>query len=162
MSDRPLIQAVKQSDYEQAAALLDRGHDVHERGEGEWPALNFAASRGDLRMVELLIERGADVFLRGADGRTPYKIAIAASHPDVARRLRTQEEAVGGDRDRISSREWETRPYCKAYPLEEVRQYPLWTELAGTSLGEGSPAADSGSAPEDNLVFIHEDYSVTR
>jgi uncharacterized protein len=162
MSDRPLIQAVKQSDYEQAAALLDRGHDVHERGESEWPALNFAAGKGDLRVVELLIERGADVFLRGVDGRTPYKIAIAASHLDVARRLKAQEEAVGGDRDRISSSEYQTRPYCKAYRLEDLRQYPLWTEMVGASLGKDSPAADSGSAPEDNLVFIHEDYSVTR
>src|SRR5688572_20911031 len=160
--DRPLIQAVKQSDYEQVAALLDRGHDVHERGESEWPALNFAAGKGDLRMVDLLIERGADVFLRGADGRTPYKIAIAASHLDVARRLKTREETVGGDRDRISSREYQRRPYCKAYRLEEMRQYSLWTELVGASLAPDSAAADSGSAPEDSLVFIHEDYSVTR
>lgn len=161
-SDRPLIEAVKQSDYRQVAELLDRGHDIHERGESDWPALNFAAGKGDLRMVELLIERGADVFLCGADGRTPYKIALAASHLDVARRLKTQEEAVGGDGSRISSREWQTRPYCKAYSLDHVRQYPLWTDLAGTSAGEDRPADSSERAAEDNFVFIHEDYSVTR
>jgi uncharacterized protein len=162
MSDRPLIKVVKQSDYEQATALLDQGHDVHERGESEWPALNFAAGKGDLRMVELLIERGADVFLRGVDGRTPYKIAIAASHLNVARRLKAQEESVGGDRDRSSSREYQTRPYCKAYRLEDLRQYPLWMDLVGASLGEDGPAAEPRPAPEDNLVFIHEDYTVTR
>src|SRR4051794_11505067 len=104
MSDRPLIDAVKASNYARVSALLDDGADVHERGEHGWPALNFAAGRGDREMVRLLIDRGADVFLTGADGRTPYKIAIAAAHADVARDLKHREEQVGGDRDRVSSR----------------------------------------------------------
>src|SRR5262245_4514138 len=101
-------------------------------------------------MVQLLVARGADVFLTGLDGRTPYQIAIAASRLDVARYLQTREADAGGDRDRISSREWEARPYCQACRLADVRTYPQWPS-----------AVDSGSV-EDDLVFIHEDYSVTR
>src|SRR5690349_5545334 len=124
MSEGPLIAAVKAADCAQVQRLLDGGHDVHERGENEWPALNFAAGKGDRALVRLLIDRGANVFLTGADGRTPYQIAVAASHREVAEDLRSREEDIGGDALRASSREWETRPYCKAYRLQELRRYP--------------------------------------
>ena len=154
MNDRPLIAAVKSSSREQVVALLDNGHDIQERGEQDWPALNFAAGKGDLEMVRLLSDRGADVFATGADQRTPYQIAIAASHAEVARELAEREMKAGGDQRHISSQEWETRPYCKAYRLGELRRFPNWKDISAADIVE--------AAPDDDYVFIHEDYSVTR
>lgn len=158
--ERPLIAAVQASDHARVAALLDAGHDVHARGDEEWPALCFAAGRGDLAMVRLLIARGADVFATGRDGRTPYLIALAASHGAVARELRQREEALGGDSVRTSSRAWERRPYCKAYHLDDLRAHPFWR---AAEFPPSSRAALSDEAPgDDDLVFVHDDYSVTR
>jgi hypothetical protein len=154
MTDLPLIAAVKTSNREQVVALLDSGHDIHERGEQDWPALNFAAGKGDLEMVRLLSDRGADVFATGADQRTPYQIAIAASHAEVARELAQCEMKAGGDHGHISSQEWETRLYCKAYRLDEVRCFAQWKDISAPEIVE--------AASDDDLVFIHEDYSVTR
>lgn len=155
MDERPLITAVKASNREEVLSLLSSGHNVQERGEQDWPALNFAAGKGDLEMLRLLSDRGADLFATGTDRRTPYQIAVAASHFELARELARREAEAGGDRERISSREWEIRPYCKAYRLDEVRRYPQWNEGVA-----GAPAHPASS--DDDLVFIHEDYSVTR
>jgi uncharacterized protein len=153
MNDGPLIAAVKASNREQVVALLNNGHNIDERGEQDWPALNFAAGKGDLEMVRLLSDRGADVFATGADQRTPYQIAIAASHAEVARELAQREMKAGGDHGHISSHEWENRPYCKAYRLTEVSEFAQWKDISGTVIVETT---------EGDLVFIHEDYSVTR
>jgi ankyrin repeat protein len=147
MSEPALIAAIKASNPAQVVALLDAGCDVHERGEQDWPALNFAAGKGQGEIVRCLIERGADVWMTGADGRTPYEIAVAASHMDVAKLLKAREEELGGDVARISSRAWEARPYCKGYHLRELRAYPGWPE---------------SELSDDTVVFLHADYSVTR
>jgi hypothetical protein len=152
MGDLPLIEAVKRSDHVAAAALLAAGHDVHESGEQAWPALNFAAGKGDREMVALLLRHGADPFKTGADQRTPYQIAVAAAHFEVARDLRAREEQAGGDRERVSNREWETRPYCRAYPWRAVRDFPGWAKHGGV------PA----DVADDAFVFVHADHALTR
>jgi hypothetical protein len=144
-----LIKAVRESDHARVAALLDGGCDIHERGDQGWPALNFAAGKGDGEIVRRLIDKGADVWMTGADGRTPYQIAAAASHTDVAALLRAREEELGGDTARISSREWEARPYCRGYFVKELRDYAGWVD-------------GDAALPDDTVVFVHADYSVTR
>jgi ankyrin repeat protein len=72
--------------------LLDRGADPNIRDEGDnaYP-LHFAAERGDLRVVQLLVEHGADP----AGAGTTHELDVLgwavcfeyAFHPDVARYL---------------------------------------------------------------------------
>jgi len=50
---------------------------------GETP-LHVAARRWSLEVVEMLVQRGADVSRRRADGRTPYAVAALAGNEAVA------------------------------------------------------------------------------
>ena len=89
MSDESLIEAVKQGDAKKVEELIEGAADANMHGsEQEWTPLNFAAGQGNLEMVKLLVDVGkADVFKVGRDSRTPYKIAIAAGHAEVAHYL---------------------------------------------------------------------------
>jgi hypothetical protein len=169
MGDSELIEAVKEGSIEKAKKLIERGVDVDQHGEEqEWTALNYAAGRGDIEMVKLLVEKGkANVFEVGRDRRTPYKIAIAACRVDVAKYLRDAEEAAGGDKDMISSREGENRPYCKAYKLGDLRKFPSWTESrinwkANEDKDEQKAEGDGTGFSDDDIVFIHQDFTVTQ
>lgn len=163
MSNTLLIEAVKQGDRAKVRELIEARCDVNEKGtEQEWPALNFAAGKGDCETIKLLLERGADVLAVGRDNRTPYQIALAAGQLDACRVLQKAEEEAGGDQARVSSRSWETRPYCKAYRLGDLRTYQKWLEAelppdnktgSDETLEDGSP---------ESIVFIHQDYSVTK
>lgn len=139
-----IIGAVRAGDLVEARSLLDAGADVHARDEHEWTPLNWAAGRGDMEMVRLLVERGADVYKVGRDERTPYLIALAAGHAPVARFLRDIERRTG-DPSQSSGRE---KSYCKAYYSRDLRRWPAWSEKA---LGA-----------DDDVVFIHQDFTVTK
>ncbi len=162
MSDGALIAAVKAGDKQKVEAEIAAGADVNAPGsEQEWTALNFAAGKGDLAMVELLVKAGADVFKTGRDNRTPYKIAVAAGRAPVARYLASAEAAAGGDTQKISSRESETRPYCKAYQLKELRRYQKWAE-GKTNWKAPADEASAAGFSDDDIVFLHQDLTVTQ
>jgi hypothetical protein len=55
---------------------------------GETP-LHVAARRWDVAIVEALVERGADVSRRRADGRTPFAVATLSANGAVADWLRS-------------------------------------------------------------------------
>jgi ankyrin repeat protein len=166
MANTLLIEAVKAGDDQEVARLLSLGRDVNEKGnEQEWTPLNFAAGKGNLSLIRLLLDSGADVFQTGTDNRTPYLIALAAGHVDACRILRDAEERSGGDTRQVSSRACENRPYCKAYELQALRQFAHWTEneIEAESTGEADEAGDGGAClKDDDVVYIHQDYVVTR
>jgi hypothetical protein len=150
-----LIEAVKAGDSQRLETALANGADVNAAGpEQDWTALNYAAGRGDLGLVERLVGAGADVFRTGRDKRTPYQIAVAAGHAAVARYLAKAEAAAGGDTERISSRQSETRPYCKAYYLKELRRFAAWAQV------QAGPEAAGLS--DESVVFVHQDLTVTQ
>ena len=153
-----IISSVQAGDLIAVRALLDAGVDVHTRDEHDWTPLNWAAGRGDLEMVRLLLDRGADVYRVGRDQRTPYLIALAAGHAPVCRLLRDV-EAQGGDASQSSRRE---KAYCKAYYLRDLRRWPDWREPESALplfSESGDPARPS---EDDDVVFIHQDFSVTK
>jgi hypothetical protein len=165
MSVTELNQAVQDGDVTRAKELLDTGVDVNGHGEEqEWTPLNYASGRGDLEMVTLLLERGADVFNVGSDQRTPYEIALAASRVKVAQLLRETEDKVDPERAQTSSRR--APKYCKAYYLRDLRQFPDWTEneLPGPEeeAQAGETSDEATPLPEDQVVFLHTDLTVTR
>jgi uncharacterized protein len=163
MADRAFMKAVEDGELDLVASLIDGGSDVNQTdGDHEWTALNYAAGKGNLQMVKLLVEKGADVFKRGRDMRTPYKIAIAASNVQVAKFLARCEEAAGGDVRRESSREWEVRPYCKAYKISDLQAYPNWSGREKEQVEKSGRGKNVGEDPLADVCFIHQDFTVTK
>ena len=106
MSDLQLIDAVKTGQLAKVDEALNAGADIQQQDEQGWTPLNWAAGRGSVEIVSLLLNRGADVFRTGRDQRTPYKVAVAAKHIDVARLLKKAEQAVNGASGDSTSRDY--------------------------------------------------------
>ncbi|MEO8560997.1 MAG: ankyrin repeat domain-containing protein [bacterium] len=71
--------------------LLEHGADADPvcATNGETP-LHIAARRWDVATMELLVQRGADISRRRADGRTPYAVAELNGNGAVAEWLRAR------------------------------------------------------------------------
>ena len=162
MSNQSLIDAVKARDTAEVEKLILSGVDVNEGDEQGWTPLNFAAGAGDVPLVKLLIEKGADIFKTGRDRRTPYMIALAAGRVSVAKYLREMEDAYPGEKPQRPERK-----YCKAYHLQDLRQYPAWSEsrINWKKKQADINAANNGQGDDlftdDKVVFIHQDLTVT-
>jgi hypothetical protein len=158
MSDLGLIDAVKAGDYATAQMLIKKGSDLNQSDEQGWTPLNFAAGKGDLPLVTLLVESGAEIFNVGRDQRTPYMIALAAGRVSVVRYLKEAQEKYSGPKPPTPERN-----YCKAYHLEELRKYPAWSENRinwKETPGDGNGDIGHGFT-DDKIVFIHQDFTVT-
>jgi ankyrin repeat protein len=159
MSDLQLIDAVKTGQLAKVEEALNAGADVLQQDEQGWTPLNWAAGRGSVEIVSLLLNRGADVSRTGRDQRTPYQIALAAKHTDVARLLKKAEQAVNG-----ASGDSTSRNYARAYLLGELRKFSDWHEEK-INWKETIPADENGKSPElsdDDVVFVQEDFTVTQ
>jgi uncharacterized protein len=161
--DVRVCDAVKSGDYELVRKLVKEGASVHQRAEQDWTPLNFAAGKGDLKMVELLVEElGADVTAVGRDRRRPLAIAKAASRTEVAQYLTGVEKKLGVWEDPLL-----LRPYCKAYYLRDLRKFPGWSEKRDNwKINKYWPddiKADFEKPFEaDDVVFVHHDFQVTK
>ncbi len=82
----PLHQAVENDDMETARMIIDRGVKLNiVDGNGE-TALHKAAGTGNLALVRLLVEHGADTNIEGGLQRydqTPLDSAVSREHPEV-------------------------------------------------------------------------------
>ncbi|XP_046983414.1 BRCA1-associated RING domain protein 1-like [Schistocerca americana] len=86
--DRRLVQAAEQGAVGELRALIAAGADVGARGgQWGWTALHWAASRGDVEVVRLLLEAGAAVDARDKDGWTPLHCAAAYRQAEVVAAL---------------------------------------------------------------------------
>jgi len=154
MSDSQLIDAVKTGQLAKVEEALNAGADIHQQDEQGWTPLNWAAGKGSVEIVSLLLDRGADVFRTGRDQRTPYKIAVAAKHTDVARLLEKAEQAANG-----ASGDSTSRDYARAYLLGELRKFSDWREEK-----ESIPADENGNSrrlSDGDVVFLQQDFTVT-
>lgn len=161
-----LIAAVKEGDVGKARELCDASADIDQQDEHGWTPLNWAAGQGNVELVRLLLQRGADVTRTGRDNRTPLMIAKAASRKEVAEILTEAEKEKGVWEDPR-----QTRPYCKAYYLRDLRRFAGWSEnqeaaIAGDGdSGDPSPEDDdegSGPLTDESIVYLHQDFTVTR
>jgi ankyrin repeat protein len=83
----PLTAAAVRGHVEVVRYLLDEGADINLRPEGIWEtALEHACRGGQLGVVVLLLERGADAG-PDDDGMTPLMAASFSGHTDVAELL---------------------------------------------------------------------------
>jgi hypothetical protein len=70
------------------ALLIEKGADVNSTSsEGDTP-LHTAASLGNLEIVEVLIQNGADHTVKNDNGKTARDLAQEANHKDIAAKLR--------------------------------------------------------------------------
>lgn len=144
MVNLQLIEMTKSDDLEAARQLIQARADINQQDEHGWTALNWAAGRGNLAMIGLLIENGADVLRTGRDQRRPSLIACAAGHQEAAKLLAEAEERASGRPHGPPQ-----RSYCRAYPLRELRRFSAWAE-------------DVNGLSDDDIVFLHWDLTVTR
>lgn len=80
--DKRLHDAVEHGDLAEAQAALAEGANVASEYHGQTP-LETASKRGQVRMVRLLLDHGADVNSIQVDGKTPLMLAaksVMASH----------------------------------------------------------------------------------
>ena len=160
MSEARVIEAVKGGDRAAVEELVAGGADLNEQDENGWTPLNWAAGRGDVEVVRLLLDKGAEVFKVGRDQRTPYMIALAAGQQDTARLLREAEEAAQGE---PASRP--ERRYCSANEVGRLREFPDWPKEDARQVadGNGHPGGAPGAeAAENDIVYLHQDFTVTR
>ena len=143
MSELKLIEAVKKGDIHSVEGLLNSGEDKEQKDDYGWTALNWAAGKGDTPIIIKLLEAGANITNTGRDKRTAYQIALAAAHVESASVLQQAAQKAS------ISLEETARPYCKAYFLTDLRQFPDWPT---------NPA----DLTDDTVVFLHQDFSVTR
>ncbi len=160
MSEGKLIEAVKNGDHSALKGLLLHGASADERDEHGWTPLSWAAGRGDLEAVSVLLGHGADCAAKGRDQRTPLMIAKAAGRGEVAAALTEAEKQRG-----IWVDLRETRPYCRAYHLADLRRCASWSEApAAASEPRGSAGDGSGEAPglaDGDVAYLHQDFTVT-
>jgi hypothetical protein len=164
MSEMELVEAVKSGNRDSIKELIESGTEVNRQDKQGWTALNWAAAKGNLDVVELLLQHGADPFEVGRDLRTPAMIALAAGQAEVVRVLRQKEAQLKGQDAGQSERK-----YYAAYHLGDLRRYPAWAEnkLNGHAAsnngqaGEGEQAESQGLSDND-VVFLHQDYKVTK
>lgn len=162
MKEIGIFEAVKAENLSILNELINSGEDVNQQDEQGWTPLNWAAGKGNLPLVKLLIERGGDVLKVGRDKRTPHLIALAAGHLDVARFLREEENQLAGLQPIYTKRK-----YCKAYHLADLRSFQGWSEsrINWKEKVYGDSAQGNGKQIEffdGDIVFLHQDYTVTQ
>jgi len=148
--------AVNSEDIQKVEELLRSDADVNQQDEYGWTALHQAAGKGNLDLVRMLVEKGADLLKADKEQRNAYAVALAAGRVDVAAYLQDVMKEITGEKTPRKP-----RPYCKAYYLQDLRKYPDWSEnkISGKSNGQGN--GDDRNLSADSIVFIHQDHTVT-
>lgn len=155
--EKQLLEAVKSSDVEKVNQLITPGKVFHLEAVDEygWTPLNWAAGRGNLEILRLLVKHGANISNVGEDGRSAYEIALAASHPQVAAYLKSLRV-----KDNHMDSESKNAHYCKAYYLRDLRGFVDWSDSKKNHRDTGHPRKEE--LDDETVVFLHEDYTVTR
>lgn len=83
-----LVRAVTESNEERVGQLLSTpGIDINCLHNGELTLLHYAVVQGDIDIVRMLLDAGADVNRTGATGSTPLDIAFIHGKEECARLL---------------------------------------------------------------------------
>ena len=82
--ESPLMLAALRGDMPLARALIARDADVNKTG---WAPLHYAASRGQIAMIDLLLEHNAYIDAESPNGTTPLMMAAGYGSAQATRAL---------------------------------------------------------------------------
>jgi len=88
--DTPLLKAVRNSNISSARQIIQRGANINEPGgvsDWEKTALIEASIRGDINMVKMLIDAGADLNAQDSYGDTALMACAGFGQADIANLL---------------------------------------------------------------------------
>jgi len=96
-ADKTIFDWVKEGNLEKVQESLKEkdGVSVDAKDEGELGLLHWAADRGNVELVALLLDHGADVNMKDHEGQTALHYAASCGHIGVAKELLTR----GVDKD---------------------------------------------------------------
>jgi len=57
---------------------------VNARKQNYWTPVHLSAHKGDLEIVKLLLERGADIRAMNGEGETPYQVSLRSGHREIS------------------------------------------------------------------------------
>ena len=84
MGESPLMLASLQGELELAAQMVKKGADVNKTG---WTPLHYAASKGHLSVITLLLENHAYIDAESPNGTTPLMMASMYGSPEAVNLL---------------------------------------------------------------------------
>ena len=84
--DNGLHYVVRWGDLSAAKALIDAGIDVNKGGDLGYTPLHVACMQGNVEMVQLLIDHGADIFAL-SEGDAPFATARLGGHDHICNLL---------------------------------------------------------------------------
>lgn len=87
--DNGLHCVVRWGDLSSAKALIDAGIDVNKAGDLGYTPLHEACMQGNMEMVRLLVEHGADLFAL-SEGESAFSTARERGHDHICDFLMTQ------------------------------------------------------------------------
>ena len=157
MKNSALLDAIASSDVDTIQKLIQSGLDLNERDENGSTALHWAAANGTTPVIDCLLQNGADVAVKDSEGRTPSMVAQAAGRKDSAALIVSA--PTGHEQTEISTGSVRS---CRGYCLRDLENFPLWHS---TIVSDSSPESDVGDLPAtsvDMVVYVHDDFTVTR
>lgn len=86
--DEDLIYQSNFGDAKVVKELLEKGANPNAVSEDDWPAISLAAMRADAQaeeIVRILVNAGADLNVRDANGETPLMNAITTNNPKLVK-----------------------------------------------------------------------------
>ncbi len=92
----PLMMAAHSKKTDVVAVLLEHNADVDMTDNEGHTALYHAASKGDLWIVSMLLEKGANPLIAPREAERPSAIAMKQGRQDIAAVLHAAEPRFGG------------------------------------------------------------------
>jgi uncharacterized protein len=91
---RALFYAIEKNNLVYAQKVLGMNFDPNMHHDNGYTPLAYAAMRGSLPMIELLLRNGADAQLTTKEGDTPVELALRFGHAEVADGLKVARRAA--------------------------------------------------------------------
>ena len=85
--DTPLHIVAVWGDTESASVLIEEGAEIDVRGEDEYTPLHNAIEQSRFDVVRLLLEAGANPFLKTRNGADALELAVLSGHDEILKLL---------------------------------------------------------------------------